>query len=483
MIVSRYAVSKLFIISLIALLSVNSVLRAHESKQESFNDSLVTCFPEAALMLSRYISIPSISGNENEAAYFLAEQCKQAGLYVQFITDLPGSVNFAASIYPLSDGKPNVILQNHIDVVPAGDTAKWKYPPFEGRIAEGKIWGRGSFDNKGPAIVQLFSIMSIIEESKERDLPYNVTLLCVSGEEIDGSTGAAIVAQNFREMFNPAVVFGEGGSGMRGLSIVPSGKDIFGISIAEKDHLWLKLTWKSEDAGHTSVTGEISPSMMLVNGVHKLINTSMPIIVTPEADLMLKGIGKEVGGIIGTVIKRPNSAIFKNFLKKNARENPELYNIFTNTITLSGISSNIDAHNTNATEVSAYLDCRLLPGTTPSDITNFIATTIHDPEMIISVVSTGREGRTSYPEKYFTKMSDAIKREFKGAAVVPILFPASTDNSYFRRDGVPVYGIIPMIIEKEQLDGIHNHDEYIDLEDIETGIRVFSDFLKKLIAD
>lgn len=438
--------------------------------------------PEAALFLSEYIAIPSVSGNENEAAYFLARKCEAAGLHVHFISDDPGSVNFAASIYPLSSGKPNIIFQNHIDVVPAGDTSFWRFPPFEGRIAEGRVWGRGALDNKGLAVVQFFAIKSILDMAKETELPYNVTLLSVSGEETSSSTGAMIVAKNFKEVFNPAVVIGEGGSGMENLSIAPKVKQIFGISIAEKEHLWLKLTWRTDKAGHTSIAEDNNSTLLFVNGLNKLLNTPMPIIITPESELMMKSLGREVGGIIGRVMNNPDGKIFQKFVKKYAAENPELGDLFTNKITLSGVSSNNQSMNQNSSEVNAYLDCRLLPGVTADDMISYICSLINDPEMTVSVVSLGKGGGVgTMPEFFFDKISDAIKYEFQGAAVIPMLFPASADNVFFRQEGVPVYGINPFIVDYEQINAIHNYNEFIDIEDLERGISVFSFFLKDLL--
>jgi len=69
------------------------------------------------------------------------------------------------------DGKVNVIEQPegdkvvaipvHIDVVPVG--GGWRYPPFEGVIARGKLWGRGAQDDKGPAMACLFGLYALKE--------------------------------------------------------------------------------------------------------------------------------------------------------------------------------------------------------------------------------------------------------------------------------------------------------------------------------
>jgi hypothetical protein len=80
---------------LLAVLYTPAELLAFKPDTLSGNTTPIS---QAAQMLSRYIAIPSVSGSENEAAYFLAGKCEEAGLHVHFITDNPGSVNFAASL-------------------------------------------------------------------------------------------------------------------------------------------------------------------------------------------------------------------------------------------------------------------------------------------------------------------------------------------------------------------------------------------------
>src|SRR5699024_11996718 len=85
--------------------------------------------------------------------------------------------NFTASLYPLESKLPNIVMLNHIDVVPAGDIDKWKEDPFSGKITQNEIWGRGTFDNKGNAMMQLFSIFEIAQKYKDTQLPFNVKFL------------------------------------------------------------------------------------------------------------------------------------------------------------------------------------------------------------------------------------------------------------------------------------------------------------------
>jgi len=58
-------------------------------------------------------------------------------------------------------GGRSLIINGHIDVVPAGDLANWVRPPFSAEIAEGKIWGRGAVDMKGGIAAMLSAVKAI----------------------------------------------------------------------------------------------------------------------------------------------------------------------------------------------------------------------------------------------------------------------------------------------------------------------------------
>ncbi|MDY0015778.1 MAG: M20/M25/M40 family metallo-hydrolase, partial [Bacteroidales bacterium] len=316
----------------------------------------------AIQFLSEYIRIPSVSGNENQAAYFLMQACEEKGLYIYKISDTIGSVNFAASLYPLNLNKPNIVFHNHMDVVPAGDSCQWTYAPYSGTIANGKVWGRGSMDNKGLAIIQLFTIEKFIGLAINKDLPYNVTIVCVSGEETGGFTGSAIVSENFKEIFNPVVVIGEGGAGMDNIAFLDKAKIFFGISITEKSSVWLKLSYNVQSAGHASIAGSDYAYKRLIKSLHKLIDKQQPIQITNEVKLMFTEAGKSIGGIKGFAFKNLDWKIFRPTIKKYVKNVPEFESMLCNTITVSSFGEIYNTTNQTPMEVHATLDCRLLPG-------------------------------------------------------------------------------------------------------------------------
>ncbi|MFA5713320.1 MAG: M20/M25/M40 family metallo-hydrolase [Bacteroidales bacterium] len=441
-------------------------------------DSLVT---SPASLLSSYIQIESVSGEENEAAYFISKVCRDAGLIVEYISDHPGAVNFCASLYPLSERRPNILFHTHIDVVPAGDFEGWSYPPFGGVVDKGRVWGRGSMDNKGLGIIEFFALKSFVERALYEDLPYNVTILFVSGEETGGATGSAIVVENFFETLNPYLLIGEGGAGTTELlGSITKGKPLFGISIAEKESLWLKLSWESSSAGHASIADDSNAIATMVRDLNTLINSKRPIIITDESALMMRSLGKVIGGVKGRLMQRPNSPIFKRALNFLAKKNSIVNDLFTNKITLSSFGANSTAINQSSAYECAYLDTRALPGVLTEDIVDFIAHSIKNPDIKIEPLSEIQHSKGTVPEYFFNLMASAIKEEFEGASVIPMLLPASTDNNFYRSKGIPVYGINPMLVTEDQLNSIHNFDEFIKIEDLESGIRVFKRFIESV---
>jgi len=66
-------------------------------------------------------------------------------------------------IVEAGQGEETLGVLVHLDVVDPGDPEKWKFPPYGGTIAEGSIWGRGTEDDKGPALVCLYAMKALLD--------------------------------------------------------------------------------------------------------------------------------------------------------------------------------------------------------------------------------------------------------------------------------------------------------------------------------
>jgi acetylornithine deacetylase/succinyl-diaminopimelate desuccinylase-like protein len=79
-------------------------------------------------------------------------------------------------------GKPTVLIYGHYDVQPVEPLDLWVSPPFEPTVRDGKLWARGSSDDKGQLFAHLKAIESIIKENGE--LSVNIKVLLEGEEEI-----------------------------------------------------------------------------------------------------------------------------------------------------------------------------------------------------------------------------------------------------------------------------------------------------------
>ncbi len=118
--------------------TVNAILES-----VSFDSSLSEPLPD----------MPFGKGTADCLAHFLT-LAERLGFQTKNYDNYVGEVVFG-------EGEPFAVLA-HLDVVPAGQG--WNTPPFEGVLKEGKIFGRGTMDDKGPAICALFAMKALKDE-------------------------------------------------------------------------------------------------------------------------------------------------------------------------------------------------------------------------------------------------------------------------------------------------------------------------------
>jgi carboxypeptidase PM20D1 len=443
--------------------------------------SLNKLLDEAGSFLSSYIQQASITGMEGTAGIFFSEYCQSKGLYMNYYSIKEDSYNFSASLYPLSYGKPNIIFLSHIDVVTPGDSAQWEHPPFSGVVADGYIWGRGAVDSKGLAAMQLMALLDMKERNKGKDLPYNITLLVVSNEEDGGIKGSKIITDHFLEYLNPVVVLGEGGSGMSGVISSKPEADVYGISVAEKSNVWLKLELNQLTNGHGATPSFEYANKSMIAALNRLNNRKIKLKFNRSNRLMFRTVGQVEGGFRGFFIKKINWGILTPFVKNFIKSDPLYLSLLTNTVTVTNLFNPPGPPNKIADQSVAILDCRLLPGTNKKLFIRQIKKIINDPSIKVSIIDESPESEPTRPDNSYRALEKAIASYDPTAYTVPILFPATTDNSYFRSKNIPVYGLIPAVLDKESIQSIHSVNEKISLKELESGIFIYTRFLENMM--
>ncbi len=193
---------------------------------------------EAIRTIQEYVRINTSNppGDVLKAADFLTAILQREGIPVKRYDSGPGRSIVVARLKGTGTAKP-LLLLHHMDVVPT-DASRWKHDPFAADIEDGKIWGRGAIDMKGLGVVQLMAFLSL----KRQNVPLarDVILMAVPDEETGGTLGAEWMRkEHYERVWIPSTC------SMRGASAAETSsrrdKLVFGISVAEKKILWLKL--------------------------------------------------------------------------------------------------------------------------------------------------------------------------------------------------------------------------------------------------
>ena len=92
-------------------------------------------------------------GNEAECVAYIDSLLTQAGCTTTIVSAQPERPNLIARLQGQGTAPP-LLLYGHLDVVTTANQM-WQYPPFEGRLVDGYVWGRGALDMKGGVVMML----------------------------------------------------------------------------------------------------------------------------------------------------------------------------------------------------------------------------------------------------------------------------------------------------------------------------------------
>ncbi|CAN5770652.1 dipeptidase [soil metagenome] len=139
--------------------------------------------------LKQFLSIPSISAKSEHradmarAAAWLAERMLEGGLQTAEVIETAGHPVVLGE-WRGAPGAQTLLVYGHYDVQPPEPLDEWDTPPFEPTVRDGKLFARGSVDDKGQLYLHLKAVEAHIAERGK--LPVNVVFL-IEGEEEIGS--------------------------------------------------------------------------------------------------------------------------------------------------------------------------------------------------------------------------------------------------------------------------------------------------------
>ena len=320
------------------------------------------------------------------------------------------------------NSSPAVWVLGHMDVVPPGDLSLWESDPYQAKVDNDKIIGRGVEDNHH-GIISPYLALKAIQESGSR-LKRPVGLVFVADEETGSKYGLDYLLINHGDFFK-----GDD------LIVVPDGGNEAGtmIEVAEKSMLWLKFT----------VTGQQCHASTPEKGKNSLYGAAKLIIALGKL--------KEKFGVADDLYRPPLS-----------------------TFEPTKMEANIPNINTIPGRDVFYIDCRILPEygiddilAAAKEITGQVAKEL-DLSILVEPVYR-QEAATPTPAD--SPVVEALARAImtvKGLEAKPMGIGGGTVAAFFRQAGLPaaVWMTMP--------DTAHQPNEYCLIKDIISDAKVFA---------
>jgi acetylornithine deacetylase/succinyl-diaminopimelate desuccinylase-like protein len=328
--------------------------------------------------LNDFLSIPSVSTDSvhkedvRKAANFLENYLTDTGFENVHLVETKKHPIVYAEYMMAGPNAPTVLLYGHYDVQPIDPIELWESDPFQPEVRNGRLYARGSSDDKGQVFMHLAVFEAIMKT--EGKLPLNVKV-CLEGEEEIGSENLYTMLQEKRDLFQadfavisdsgmvaknqPTILYGL--KGFTGIEITVTGPDhdlhsgMYGGAVRNPimalSHILASMKNENEVV---TVDG-------FYDGVEDLTNEERELIdQVPSEDFV------QATGITETVSEEGYTA------KEHTMARP--------TFEVNGIYGGYQGEGTKTiipTSATAKITCRLVPGQDPTSIQQALESHVH----------------------------------------------------------------------------------------------------------
>lgn len=385
-------------------------------------------------------------------------------LKLEKITDLGLLFRWQGSDQKLSKEQGPAVLMAHFDVVPVDENDAWTHPPFEGRIADGWVYGRGTLDDKGPLIVIIEAVENLLAQgfTPKRD----VYLSFGGNEETFGDAADKTARALESRGIVPWIVIDEGGAVVDSPLPFVEG-DFAMIGLGEKGLATIRISAHSQ-GGHASTPPRLTAASRVARALTRLtpgtFSAKTPLAVTR----MLQAFSASSSGAASTVLQalagRPGLSA-----KVMAQLGGEMAAMVRTTIAPTMLAGGT-ASNVLPSSASAVLNLRIALGETVLDTVRRVRMQIRDKHVTVELV----EGNDPSPEssadnEQFALISECVAVSHPGTKTVPYVLMAATDSRYYHRFSPATYRFAPLKMTSAQRATIHGVDERVEVSELKRG--------------
>ena len=410
-------------------------------------------------------------GNERPCIEYLDGLLRDAGIETSILAVDPQRPNLVARL-PGNGSSPGLLLFGHVDVVTTAHQ-QWSVPPFEGRIQDGYIWGRGALDMKAGIAMMVSALL----EAKSVGLQPSGDILfaAASDEEAGGRMGAKYLVDEHPSLFS-GVRYAVGEFG--GFPVYIDGKPMYMIQVGEKQPCWVEATIRGP-GGHSARPMRNGAMARLGHVLSRLNECRLPVHITPVTERMVRA--------MADALPRHKRAIFRRLLnprwtdrilKRLGDTGRNFEPLFRNTVNATIVHGG-EEPNVIPSKIALGLDGRLLPGFGPQDLFAELGVALGE-DLDYEVLLYDR-GTTETDFGLYPLLADVLKRAHPDSHQVPYLLPGSSDARFVAQLGIQTYGFIPMNLPPSFnfFETIHAADERIPVDSVEFGAKAMFEVITR----
>lgn len=424
-----------------------------------------------AQRLARMIQCKTVSFKESfEPAEFLKLREVIAELFPLVIKKAELTIfGEDAYLYKLKgkDETRNVMIMSHHDVVAAkGD---WQQDPFDGTIADGKIWGRGTVDTKTPLFAEFSALEELLQEGSE--FPVNVYLFSSHNEEIGGD-GAVLAHEYFKENHIQFDWISDEGGAVIDPPMAGIDKKCAMMAVHEKGRCTVKLI-ANKTEGHASLSGGYQTPVMRMVSFMKEIDEKKPFIrkLHPEVRGMFEAMAPYMANPLKTIFSNLN--IFSAVLIKMI---PKLNATAAEMLGTGCTFRKITTEEDGSCIGEAFLRC-INDEDLSRDLESMRKIAAgYDVNIVVAENEYYRP--SSLDSKGYRFVKGTVEKIFPYVAAVPFILPAGTDARRFTDLSDAVIRFAPIDIDGQQYTSVHNENENFSVDKLHLAVDFYKSLLK-----
>lgn len=368
-----------------------------------------------------------------------------------------------------------VLIMAHQDVVPAGDESKWTYPPFSGKIADGKIWGRGSIDCKALVMAEMETVEALLKEGFAPN--YDLYIALGHNEEVGAEPdvkGSKLTAAYLKEQgVKLGCLFDEGGKVLCGKDNGYS-EDLAQVSLGEKASVDF-IIYKDGKGGHAMKPGKGTLLGSIGRAIAAIEANPMPYRLIPITKAQLMASSNLQSERVQAIYADPEHHWEE--LCRLAKEDILLDGLLHTTFAVT-MASGSHISNVLPTHAECTVNVRILQGDTIDTVTQYLKSILPDDVQIKCLGTENPRPVGSAESREFKLLEDVLFKLYRGnIKVVPSLLLGGTDSRNYTGicDNVFKFGGGYNTSDYGQT---HQIDEHIPLAVLGASIQFLTAYLK-----